>query len=116
MLTIEALGRSDKPHDIQKYAMSVRVADAVAILDELGIGRAHFIGTSYTKAIKKRGTAAFVEALEKGGDMRLPEPQREEYLKNDPAAVAAASDAMLAEGAIAHVKVPLPHLCGSWRC
>lgn len=41
------LGRSDKPHDVEAYAMTLRVADAVAILDELGIDRAHFIGTSY---------------------------------------------------------------------
>lgn len=137
------LGRSDKPHDVKEYSMSLRVADAVAILDELGIQKAHFIGTSYggrlcfgigenapervssliiggqqpyamnpdgpiarsviegTEAIKKRGMEAFIEALEKGGNMRIPEPQRIEYLKNDPAAVAAASDAMLAEGTIA---------------
>ncbi len=41
------LGRSDKPHDIEAYSMRLRVADAVAILDELSISRAHFIGTSY---------------------------------------------------------------------
>lgn len=41
------LGRSDKPHDIEAYAMPIRVADAVAVLAELGVERAHFIGTSY---------------------------------------------------------------------
>lgn len=41
------LGRSDKPHDPEAYAMPLRVADAVAVLDELGIDRAHFIGASY---------------------------------------------------------------------
>ena len=41
------LGRSDKPHDPDAYAMPLRVADAVAILDELGIERAHFIGMSW---------------------------------------------------------------------
>jgi pimeloyl-ACP methyl ester carboxylesterase len=41
------VGRSDKPHDQQAYAMPLRVADATAILDELGIERAHVIGTSY---------------------------------------------------------------------
>jgi pimeloyl-ACP methyl ester carboxylesterase len=41
------LGRSDKPHDPAAYAMPRRVADAVAVLDELGIERAHFIGTSW---------------------------------------------------------------------
>ena len=40
-------GRSDKPHDPGAYAMPVRVADAVAVLDELGIERAHFIGMSW---------------------------------------------------------------------
>jgi pimeloyl-ACP methyl ester carboxylesterase len=41
------IGRSDKPHDPAAYAMPVRAADAVAVLDELGIERAHFIGTSW---------------------------------------------------------------------
>ena len=41
------LGRSDKPHDMEAYAMPLRVADTVAVLVELGIEHAHFIGTSY---------------------------------------------------------------------
>ena len=41
------LGRSDKPHHPEAYAMALRVADAVAILDQLAIERAHFIGTSW---------------------------------------------------------------------
>ena len=41
------LGRSDKPHEVEAYAMPLRVADAVAVLDELGLGRAHFIGNSW---------------------------------------------------------------------
>lgn len=41
------LGRSDKPHDAEAYAMPIRVADAVAVLDELGLERAHFVGTSW---------------------------------------------------------------------
>ncbi len=40
-------GRSDKPHDPAAYAMPLRVADAVAILDRLGIERAHFVGRSW---------------------------------------------------------------------
>ena len=40
------VGRSDKPHDLEAYAMPVRVADAVAVLDRLGIERAHFVGAS----------------------------------------------------------------------
>jgi pimeloyl-ACP methyl ester carboxylesterase len=41
------VGRSDKPHSIEAYAMPRRVADAVAVLDELEIRRAHFIGNSW---------------------------------------------------------------------
>ncbi len=41
------LGRSDKPHDPEAYAMPLRVSDAVAVLDEAGIERAHFIGMSW---------------------------------------------------------------------
>jgi pimeloyl-ACP methyl ester carboxylesterase len=40
-------GRSDKPHDPQAYAMPLRVADAIAILDHLAIERAHFVGRSW---------------------------------------------------------------------
>ncbi len=41
------LGRSDKPGDVASYAMPLKASDAVAILDELGIERAHFAGASY---------------------------------------------------------------------
>ena len=41
------LGRSDKPHDPAAYAMPLRVADAEAVLDELGLERAHFVGMSW---------------------------------------------------------------------
>ncbi len=136
------LGRSDKPHDVEAYSMRLRVADAVAILNELGIRRAHFIGTSYggrlcfgvgeysssrvlslvvggqqpyamdTKgplarlvleaapAMKTEGMEAFVKALERYSNIRLPDAKRARYLENDPVAIAAASNAMLAEGKI----------------
>ena len=41
------VGRSDKPHEVEAYAMPLRVADAVGVLDELGIKHAHFIGNSW---------------------------------------------------------------------
>jgi pimeloyl-ACP methyl ester carboxylesterase len=41
------LGRSDKPHDPESYAMDLRAGDVVAVLDELGIVRAHYIGKSW---------------------------------------------------------------------
>ena len=40
-------GRSDKPHDADAYAMPLRVADVVAVLDALRIEREHFIGISW---------------------------------------------------------------------
>jgi pimeloyl-ACP methyl ester carboxylesterase len=137
------LGRSDKPHDVEAYVMPLRVADTVAILEELSIDRAHFIGASYggrlcfgigahtservlslviggqqpyaigpngplarvviegVKASQKEGIEAFVKALEKFSGVRIPEAQRVKYLENDAVAIGAASNAMLAEGAIA---------------
>jgi pimeloyl-ACP methyl ester carboxylesterase len=40
-------GRSERPHDARAYAMRLRVADIMAVLDELGIERAHFVGISW---------------------------------------------------------------------
>jgi pimeloyl-ACP methyl ester carboxylesterase len=40
-------GGSDKPREASAYALTTRVADAVAVLDALGIERAHFLGSSW---------------------------------------------------------------------
>lgn len=40
-------GGSDKPRDASAYALATRVADALAVLDALGIERAHFLGSSW---------------------------------------------------------------------
>jgi pimeloyl-ACP methyl ester carboxylesterase len=40
-------GASDKPHEASAYAMSIRVADAISVLDALDIEAAHFIGLSW---------------------------------------------------------------------
>ena len=40
-------GRSDKPHHADAYAMPLRVADVVAVLDELHVRRAHLLGISW---------------------------------------------------------------------
>ncbi|MGH2528582.1 MAG: alpha/beta fold hydrolase [Actinomycetota bacterium] len=40
-------GLSDKPHEVGSYALTTRVADAIAILDALEIERAHYIGFSW---------------------------------------------------------------------
>jgi pimeloyl-ACP methyl ester carboxylesterase len=39
-------GASDKPHDPVAYVLSQRVADVVAVLDALGVAKAHFWGYS----------------------------------------------------------------------
>jgi pimeloyl-ACP methyl ester carboxylesterase len=41
------VGRSDKPQGVEAYATLLRVAEAVAVLDELGIEQAHLIGNSW---------------------------------------------------------------------
>lgn len=40
-------GRSDKPHDSGSYALTTRVADAVAVMDRLAIERTHVLGFSW---------------------------------------------------------------------
>ena len=40
-------GGSEKPRGARAYALATRVADAVAVLDALGIERAHFLGSSW---------------------------------------------------------------------
>lgn len=136
------LGRSDKRHEIDAYAMPLQAADAVAVLDALSVDRAHFIGRSYggrlafgigehapervlslvaggqqpyavdpdgplariivgvLDATRREGVAAFVEALEGYWGTRFPDAERRGYLSQDGAAVAAAAEAMLTQGAI----------------
>jgi pimeloyl-ACP methyl ester carboxylesterase len=47
-------GRSQKPHEVAAYALTTRVADATAVLDTLGIERAHYIGFSWGPASDSR--------------------------------------------------------------
>lgn len=39
-------GRSDKPHEASAYTFNLMAEDVMAILDELGIGEAHYLGYS----------------------------------------------------------------------
>ena len=39
-------GRSDKPHDPRAYTLAARAGDVIAVLDALGIERAHYWGYS----------------------------------------------------------------------
>ncbi len=47
MLDARGHGASDKPHDPTAYGFERGVADVVAVLDDLGIDRAHYYGYSY---------------------------------------------------------------------
>jgi pimeloyl-ACP methyl ester carboxylesterase len=40
-------GRSDKPHEAKAYELALRVADVIAVLDELDIQQAHVVGISW---------------------------------------------------------------------
>jgi pimeloyl-ACP methyl ester carboxylesterase len=46
LIDIRGHGASDKPHDPAAYALERRVGDVVAVLDTLGVGKAHFWGYS----------------------------------------------------------------------
>jgi pimeloyl-ACP methyl ester carboxylesterase len=134
-------GRSDAPHEAEAYAMPRRVADVVAVLDELAIERAHVLGISWggrlgfgvaehaasrvrslvaigqhpyaidpdgplaravgegLAASRDRGIEALVETFESFVG-RYPDEVREAYLAGDAAAMRAAWDAVMSEGAI----------------
>ena len=138
------VGRSDKPHERAAYAMRLRAADAVSVVDALGVERAHFVGTSYggrlcfgigehapervlslviggqqpyrmdpdtalgrliTESLAASRASdtmePFVNALEQWAGAPLPHDKRALWLDNDPAAIEAASAAMLAEDDVA---------------
>lgn len=46
LLDARGHGSSDKPHDPEAYDIKHRVGDVIAILDDLNIGKAHFLGYS----------------------------------------------------------------------
>ena len=46
LLDARGHGASDKPHTPEAYALDKRVGDIVAVLDELGISKAHYFGYS----------------------------------------------------------------------
>jgi pimeloyl-ACP methyl ester carboxylesterase len=46
LMDARGCGRSDKPHDPEAYSRALRAGDVVVVLDDLGLGRAHFMGYS----------------------------------------------------------------------
>ena len=46
LIDARGFGESDKPHDPEEYTREAKVSDVVAVLDDLGIERAHYWGYS----------------------------------------------------------------------
>ena len=46
LLDVRGHGHSDKPHNPDLYKFDLRVADILAVLDDLGVSRAHYMGFS----------------------------------------------------------------------
>ena len=76
-------GSSDKPHDPEAYSMEHRVSDVVAVMDDFGIGSAHFFGYSmgggigfrFAKfAAERTGSLIIGGASASGHDPNAPSP------------------------------------------
>ena len=46
LIDVRGHGASDKPHDPESYKLELLVSDVVAVLDDLNINKAHFLGYS----------------------------------------------------------------------
>ncbi len=71
-------GESDKPHAPEAYRMDLRVGDVTAVLDELGIPRAHCLGYSdggeVALGAAKYAPERFDSLLIGGADAKDPDP------------------------------------------
>jgi pimeloyl-ACP methyl ester carboxylesterase len=71
-------GRSDKPREASAYALATRVANAVAVLEALGIERSHFLGSSWGArlgfALVLCGNQPYAWDLESPTHRRSPRP------------------------------------------
>jgi pimeloyl-ACP methyl ester carboxylesterase len=82
LLDARGHGKSGKPHDPSAYALSERTRDVIAVLDHLGLKKAHFMGYSMGGWIALGLAAAFpkrfysVVAGGIGPDALSPEPSR----------------------------------------
>jgi pimeloyl-ACP methyl ester carboxylesterase len=96
-------GRSDKPYDVNSYALPIRVADAIAILDTLGIERSHYLGFSWGARL---GFALGEHAPERLRSLALCGNQPYEWPVSGPmlTAVAEAVAVGKAEGMLAFVE------------
>jgi len=46
LINLRGHGLSDKPHDPEKYTVKILASDIIAVMDEIGIDKAHFWGYS----------------------------------------------------------------------
>ena len=46
MVDARGHGRSDKPHDPKEYELKLRVSDILAVMDDQGVDKAHYVGYS----------------------------------------------------------------------
>lgn len=46
LIDARAHGKSGKPHDVDKYSPELHASDVVAVLDEIDVGRCHYLGFS----------------------------------------------------------------------
>ena len=82
LLDARGHGKSGKPHDPSAYALSERNLDVIAILDHLGIKKAHYLGYSMGGWIGLGLASAFPERFYSviaggiGPDALSPEPSR----------------------------------------
>ncbi len=71
-------GESDKPHEPEAYRMDLRVGDVTAVLDQLGIHRAHGLGYSdggeLCLGAAKYAPERFSSLLIGGADAEDPDP------------------------------------------
>lgn len=51
LIDARAHGESDKPHDPAQYAPELMAGDVIAVLDDLGVAQAHYLGASMGAAI-----------------------------------------------------------------
>jgi pimeloyl-ACP methyl ester carboxylesterase len=96
-------GRSDKPSHPASYALTTRVADAIAILDTLGIQRSHYIGFSWGARL---GFAIGEHAPDRVSSLVLCGNQPYEWPTDSPMlrAVSAAVAAGTRDGMVAFVE------------
>ena len=102
------LGRSDRHHEAEAYAMPLQAADFVAVLTTLGVGRAHLVGRSYGGRLALgvgEHAAEHVRSLVVGG--------QQPYAVNADgplvSALARAADATRREGAVRFVEALETH-------